>query len=231
MHSDWAIERVVEVSEPKGWTDRRERRTICRTLARVPSGSAVLDIPCGPAHCLEALVQRGYRVTCAHPSETTLASASRRWERNSHDDRASGPNPTFVLAQPRQTNFPDRHFDAVVCTGLFDRLDTSNLRIETLRELRRISRGPVVVSFCNAFALGALPLGFSRKRASITSPQSIPVPVWTFLNDIRRAGLNPIARHAVLWGISPLWHIVSVPVTGRAGGWLAAPQTGLAKAA
>ncbi len=227
MHADWAIDSSV----PRGWTQRRECRSVCRALARVPSDSAVLVMPCGSGEWLEPLVERGYRVTCGDSSETALACASRRWQQLAKSVGPSAPEPEFELVQPLQTGFPDRHFAAVVCTGFFDRLGTSELRIEALGELRRISRGPVVVSFCNAFAIGALPLGVARRRSANGFRERVPVPVWAFLNDLRRAGLNPVARHAILWGISPLWHIVSVPASGRAAGLLAAPRAGLSKAA
>jgi SAM-dependent methyltransferase len=230
MHADWATERIADSRRPNAWTQRRECRSVCRALSRVPSGAAVLDTPCGSGRWLESLAERGYRVTCADPSESALASVSHHWQEIAQSGQLSAPEPTFVPAALPQTGFPDRHFDAVICTGYFDRLDTSDLRIEALSELRRISRGPVVVSFCNAFSLDALQLGIARRRSS-GSGRRIPIPVWAFLNDLRRAGLNPVDRHAVLWGISSLWHIISVPTSGRAGGLLATSRACLAKVA
>jgi tRNA A-37 threonylcarbamoyl transferase component Bud32 len=231
MHADWAIERTAEPFVPDGWTRRREIHTIRKALSRVPSGSRVLTMPCRAGRCFELLMQRGFRVTCADSSESALQCASRRWEKLAEHTNSNALEPSFVLTECLQTNFPEGHFDAVICTGFFDRLDTSERRIEALKELRRISRGPVVVSFCNAFALGSLQLGLTRTRSANASRRRIPVPVWAFLNDIRRAGLKPVARHSVLWGISPLWHIVSVPASGHANGLFASPRTGVTKAA
>ena len=231
MHADWAIERKANSQTSTAFTDRREVRSVARVLARVPSGAAVLDVPCASGRWLELLVGRGYRITCVDPSEIALASAARHWEQIASASSSSPSKPRFVLGQPLQLNFPARHFDAVLCTGFFDRVGSSDLRIEALRELRRLSRGPVIVSFCNAFALGALQLGATRRRSPIDSARRIPVPVWAFLNDLRRAGLNPVERHAVLWGISPLWHIVSVPAAGRSAALLWPSSAGVAKAA
>jgi SAM-dependent methyltransferase len=231
MHADWAIERIADSRASSAWTLRREYRSICRALSGVPSGSAVLDISCGSGRWLSALARRGDRVTCADSSQHALAGASSHWREIVRAGKLTPPEPTFVLSTLPQTSFPDRHFDAVICTGHFDRLGTSDLRIEALRELRRISRGPVVVSFCNAFSLDALQLGLGRKRSSAGYRDRVPVPVWSFLNDLRRAGLNPIDRHAVLWGISSLWHLVSVPASGRAGAFVATCRPGFAKAA
>jgi hypothetical protein len=231
MRADWAIERVPDSRTSNGWAHRRACRSICRALSGLPSGSTVLDLSSGSEKWLEVLAQRGDRTTCADPSESALADASQQWQDIQRARNLTAPEPTFVAASLPQTGFPDRHFDAVICTGHFDRLSTSDLRIEALRELRRISRGPVVVSFCNAFSLDALQLGLARKRSPAGSHHRIPVPVWSFLNDLRRAGLNPVDRHAVLWGISSLWHIVSLPVSGRACDSLVTSRASLARVA
>jgi hypothetical protein len=229
MVADWAVEPTANSSKPNGWIGRREWQLVSRALSRLPRGASVLDIPCGEVRWLEPLLARGYCVTCADPSEWALSCASNRW-REVATAYSRSPQPSFVLGQPLETSFPSRHFDAVICTGFFDRLRSSDLRIEALGELRRISRGPIIVSFCNAFALGALRLQATRNRSPI-GRRRIPIPVWAFLNDLRRAGLKPIERRSVLWGISPLWHIVSVPAASRAGGLFAVPSSAVAKAA
>jgi SAM-dependent methyltransferase len=231
MDAEWAIERSAVLSPPNGWTHRREQCSILAALSDVPSGSSVLNLPCASGRWIEPLVARGFRVTCTDSSEIALKEARDRWQRVAPGLRPQAPEPAFVLASPTQTQLPDRQFDAVLCIGLLDRLGTSDLRIAALRELRRISRGPVVVSFCNAFALGSLPLGRSRKRSPMPSDRSIPVPVWALLNDLRRAGLSPVSRHAVLWGISPRWHIVSMPAAGNCDMLFGPARIGLAKTA
>ncbi len=208
---------------------RRELRSLGRALAGVPSRSSVLVSPCGSAEHLEAFARRGDHLTCLDPSAIALADAVRYWQEIAKASPTRAPKPAFLLGQPLQTNFPARHFDAVVCTGFFDCLDSSDLRIEAMCELRRVCRGPVIVSFCNAFALGALRVGVARRRNN--SRQRVPLPVWALLNDLRRAGLTPVERHAVWWGISPLWHVVSVPASGHASRRLDAPGPALAKAA
>ncbi len=231
MHADLALERKADSRMSNGWTHRRACRSIGRALSGLPSGSAVLDLSSGSEKWLDVLAHHGHRATCADPSESASAEAARRWQDIKRAENLNAPEPTFVAASLPKTRFPDRHFDAVICTGHFDRLSTSDLRLEALRELRRISRGPVVVSFCNAFSLDALQLGLARKRSPADSHHRIPVPVWSFLNDLRRAGLNPVDRHAVLWGISSLWHIASLPVAGRAADSLATSRVRLAKVA
>jgi 2-polyprenyl-3-methyl-5-hydroxy-6-metoxy-1,4-benzoquinol methylase len=201
-----------------GWRDRREVRSIRRSLLKVPPGSHVLDLPCGAGRLLDILAGLGYRVTCADRSEHMLRMARQRWETIRGSRNYNVPEPEFVVRDVLHTGYPDRQFDAIVCNRLFHHFRESEVRIRALRELRRISRGPVIVSFFNAFAIGSV--RFQLKHAFRRSvPQDrVPIPAWSFLNDIRRAGLTPVSLHAVTWGISPLWHVVSVPTATRIAG-------------
>jgi SAM-dependent methyltransferase len=198
-----------------GWRDRREVRSLQRALSRVPAGAHVLDLPCGAGRLLDILVSGGYRVTCADSSEHMTRLARRRWETIRSSGSPNVPEPDFVVRDVMHTGYPDGHFDAVVCNRLFHHFRESETRIRALSELRRVSRGPVVVSFFNAFALGAVRLHLRHALRRTVPLDRVPIPAWNFLNDIRRAGLTPVAMHAVVWGISPLWHVVTLPAAGR----------------
>jgi 2-polyprenyl-3-methyl-5-hydroxy-6-metoxy-1,4-benzoquinol methylase len=201
-----------------GWRDRREVRSIDRALASVPRGSHVLDLPCGAGRLLEILASRGYRVTCVDSSDHMIRMARRQWEAIRSKLELTVQQPDFAVRDVMHTGYPDGHFDAVVCNRLFHHFRESEIRIRALTELRRVSRGPVIVSFFNAFALGAVRFQLKRALRRTTPYDRVPVPAWSFLNDVRRAGLKPVSLHAVTWGISPLWHVVSMPAVGRTGG-------------
>jgi 2-polyprenyl-3-methyl-5-hydroxy-6-metoxy-1,4-benzoquinol methylase len=198
-----------------GWRDRLEVRSIRRALAAVQPGSHILDLPCGSGRLLEILADRGYRITCADCSEHMTRMARRRWDAIQAENRFEVAPPEFAVRDVMQTGYPDGHFDAVICNRLFHHFRESDVRIRALSELRRVCRGPVVVSFFNAFALGAVQfqLKYALRRTAPTD--RVPIPAWRFLNDVRRAGLMPVSLHAVAWGVSPLWHVVSVPKACR----------------
>ena len=198
-----------------GWRDRREVRSIRRALARVPQGSHVLDLPCGAGRLLDILASCGYRLTCADCSEHMTRMARRRWEAIRSKAQLDAPEPDFAVRDVMHTGYPDGHFDAVVCNRLFHHFRESEVRIRALTELRRISRGPVIVSFFNAFALGAVRFHLKHALRRTVPFDRVPIPAWSFLNDVRRAGLTPVSLYAVMWGISPLWHVVSLPTAGR----------------
>lgn len=198
-----------------GWRDRREIRSIRRALARVPRGSHVLNLPCGAGPLLDILASCGYRVTCADCSEHMTRTARRRWEAIRARGEFDAFEPHFAVCDVMRTGYADGHFDAVVCNRLFQHFRESEVRIRALSELRRISRGPVIVSFFNAFALGAARFHLKHVLRRTIPLDRVPIPAWSFLNDVRRAGLTPVALHAAVWGISPLWHVVSIPTAGR----------------
>jgi 2-polyprenyl-3-methyl-5-hydroxy-6-metoxy-1,4-benzoquinol methylase len=198
-----------------GWRARLEVRSIRRALAAVPPGARVLDLPCGSGRLLDILAGGGYRITCADCSEHMTRMARRRWDTLQAQNRFDATQPDFVVRDVMQTGYPDGYFDAVICNRLFHHFRESDVRIRALSELRRVCRGPVIVSFFNAFALGAVQFQLKHALRRTVPIDRVPIPAWRFLNDVRRAGLTPISLHAVAWGISPLWHVVSVPKAGR----------------
>ncbi len=63
----------------KGWRDRREKACIEMCLDSIPSGSRVLDLPCGTGRMTRILVSRGYQVTGADVSEAMLEHSRRNY--------------------------------------------------------------------------------------------------------------------------------------------------------
>lgn len=118
-------------------TDVRERKAIARLLrnATIPNG-LWLDAPCGagrlslevPAKAV--LVDRDPSMVVAADNHTLRACAS-------------------VHALP----FGDDSFAGVLCMRLLQHIATPDERITILRELARVSRGPIVVSFFDACSL------------------------------------------------------------------------------
>jgi hypothetical protein len=74
--------------------------------------------------------------------------------------------------------------------------------------LRRICRGPIVVTFLNSFALDRLSVWLKHKvrRKPLTS--QLPITFGTFAADIDAAGLKIDKKMAAHWGISSRWFLV-----------------------
>ena len=195
---------------PHHWRDKRERQCVLNALASIPHGSRVLDLPCGTGRLTRLLVDQGFRVTAADVSHAMLAQA--------RDNHATGrlsasntfPHVKFEHRDIMQTGYPDGCFDAVICNRLFHHFTEPATRLRALRELRRISRGPVVISFFNTFALDAAYHRLCDILQGQTPKDRIPIAFKAFDAEIRLAGFRVQKKIAVRWGISPQWYIVVV---------------------
>jgi ubiquinone/menaquinone biosynthesis C-methylase UbiE len=192
---------------PGTGTDRRERRCIARMLAAVPSGVAVLDLPSGAGRLLPLLCERGYRVTAADSSPHMISEGRQYAALMSLEPGQE----QFVVTDVMRTPFADGAFDAVVCNRLFHHFRESHVRQEALRELHRICKGPIVVSFFRDLGWAALTF---RLRCLLTRRKPtdrIPIRLAAFRKDIEAAGLSIAATVGACPLISKNWYVLLEP--------------------
>jgi ubiquinone/menaquinone biosynthesis C-methylase UbiE len=112
----------------------------------LPKGTAVLDAGCGPGYLLEALANRGFRVSGMDGSDGMLQSAESRL-------RAAHPDFPFTLKQGDIEHLPfeDAQFDLVLSTGVIEYLQ-GDARV--LREIHRVLRpdGHLVLPVTNLWS-------------------------------------------------------------------------------
>ena len=189
--------------------DRRERRAILRAMACVPRGAWVLDLPCGAGRGTRLLLERGYRVTAADSSGPLLALARANYR--SLRARLWVPAAEFALCDVMATGFSAGQFDAVLCNRLLHHLREPRARRAALAELARISRGPPIVSFFNAFALDSLGT-WLRRAVRGPGPEGRlsrgAISMRTFAADVRAAGLRIERAIPARWGVSRQWYAV-----------------------
>lgn len=190
------------------WKDRAERASILSALSDVSPGATVLDLPCGSGRLTSMLIERGYVVTAADSSPHMVARAQSSVERitKSHADNKSKAR--FDVRDVMHTEFRDGEFDAVVCNRLFHHFTEPAVRQTALRELRRICRGPIIVSFFNSFALDSVRFRLRWMLRRQQPTDRIPISLSTFAADGRAAGLTVERTIATRWGISPMWYVV-----------------------
>jgi len=105
--------------------------------------------------------------------------------------------PSFVQADARRLPYRDSSFDIVSCVGLVMHLDQTP-RVEVLRELRRVSRGTVIVQFgCRTTILRLIERITKRKAGNV----KYPIDEKRMEADIRDSGLKEEARS---WVQGPL---------------------------
>ena len=195
---------------PRHWRDRREKNCITKALRGITPGSRVLDLPCGTGRLTRLLMDHGFRVTAADVSEAMVNNARANIAASRSPAEGDVPHVDFEVRDVMQTGYGDDQFDAVVCNRLFHHFTESGTRLRALRELRRICRGPVVLSFFNSFALDAAYRRLVNKARGRTPRDRIPIPYTVFHGELLTAGFRVQQTIAVRWGISPHWYVVAV---------------------
>jgi len=190
---------------------RRERRCILKALRRLAPESSILDLPCGTGRLTPLLVGAGLRVTGADSSPSMVSLAEEHWRQIGSRFREENRNVQFDVHDVMNTGYEEGQFDAVICNRLFHHFSEAETRVKALKELNRISRGPVIVSFFNSFALDALKFRFKHALRGTVPNDRVPIPLRMFAEDLRQAGLDVVSTYAVLRGISPLCYVVAEP--------------------
>lgn len=188
--------------------DQREKRCIARGLAGVPCGALVLDLPCGAGRMYPLLKQLGFFVVSADVSPYMVQAARSCAEATGQmSDRD-----LFCVADVVNTGFKDKQFDAVLCNRLFHHLADPNIRRQGLRELSRICSGPIVVSFFSTVATDAVRFFVEKHIFRKEFKDRIPISPFTFLKDIRTAGLSVVKWLPSRSLISKQWYVVLRPL-------------------
>ncbi len=195
---------------PRHWRDRREKNCITKALRGITPGSRVLDLPCGTGRLTRLLMDQGFRVTAADVSEAMVSLARTNIAASQSPTEGHLPHVDFEVRDVMQTGYADNQFDAVVCNRLFHHFTESSTRLRALKELRRISRGPVIISFFNSFALDAAYRKLVNKARGRTPRDRIPIPYPVFHGELLTTGFRVQRKIAVRWGISPHWYVVAV---------------------
>jgi ubiquinone/menaquinone biosynthesis C-methylase UbiE len=139
--------------------DRREQRAIRRIFGSLPDCRSVLDVPCGAGRFLPTLAQFCPEVLGADIAAEILEFARRR------AGSASVPVRVFQ-GDASQLPLADAAVDAILCNRLLHHILKPEERAKILRELHRVARHYVVVSFFDYQGFGALRRLFKRLKGS-----------------------------------------------------------------
>ncbi|HYW78942.1 MAG TPA: class I SAM-dependent methyltransferase, partial [Thermoguttaceae bacterium] len=180
---------------------QRERNTILKLFRHIEPGAHVLDIPCGTGRVTRLLHEAGFRVTGGDSSQF-MVDLARQNHAELQQQSPSVPDVAFELRDVIDTGFDDNQFGAVFSNRLFHHFNEAETRRMGLAELRRISSGPVIVSFFNSFALDAVTCRLRHLLTGTKAVDRIPISMRTFAQDIAAAGLRIDAKVATRWGIS-----------------------------
>ncbi|HEX6811836.1 MAG TPA: methyltransferase domain-containing protein [Planctomycetota bacterium] len=161
-------------------TDRRERAALRALLARAPAPPGPwLDAPSGAG-----------RLTAELPGPAV------QLDRDFEMVAACGEGRPRACASVHHLPFRDGTFAGTLCHRLLQHIATPAERITILAELARVTRGPIVVSFFDSCSLQHLRRRLRRLLGGTRSGRTA-VPRGVFLRELRAAGLEPLAVHAL----------------------------------
>ena len=160
-----------------------EERIVANALRKYASGTRALDAACGTGRVTLLLKKLGFTVIGCDISVSMMNVARRKVDENGHA-------PSFVQTDARFLPYRDSSFDIVSCVGLVMHLDQTP-RVDVLRELRRVSRGMVIVQFgCRTPFLHLIERITGRNAGNVKHP----IDEKQMEADIRESGLKEEAR-------------------------------------
>jgi hypothetical protein len=161
-------------------TDRRERAVLRQLLALAgPTSGPWLDAPCGAGRLSDELPGPVWQ---ADRDPAMVAACHARRPR--------------VAASVHHLPFADGCFGGVLCHRLLQHIPTAVERLDILRELRRVARGPLLVSFFDAHSLIHLRRRLRRRFGKPRSGRSA-VSRAAFRAELIAAGWQPVAMVAL----------------------------------
>jgi len=132
------------------WSDKRERALLNQYFAHIGHVDTILDLPCGHGRLSDFLRSRCQQLIEGDWSFTMV----------SLNQRDHGPEPKdgvtsrhYVRATALEIPLPDRSVDVVVSFRLSHHLESQELRERHLRELFRVARKHVIVTWFSATSL------------------------------------------------------------------------------
>jgi len=116
-------------------SSRRELGLVLKALSRLGHLETVLDCPCGAGRLLPLL-----------PGKVYAADAAVTMVREAREEVSA----RFLVAAAQSLPFADNTFDAIVCHRLLHHFTDAGVRRSILKELARVARRGVVISFTDA---------------------------------------------------------------------------------
>ncbi|MCX8090620.1 MAG: class I SAM-dependent methyltransferase [Verrucomicrobiae bacterium] len=173
--------------------DRREQRAVRAIFAGLPDCRTVLDVPCGAGRFLRTLAAADRRVIGVDAARAILTHAQSR----AHH---AGLQAAWIQADAARLPLRDDAVDAVFCNRLLHHIHQPAERAVILRELRRVARRYLIVSFFDYHRFGRLRRLLKRLKGSRPNYDKQPTRA-AFCAEVAACGLR--LRQIVPTG--PIW--------------------------
>jgi len=209
LYGEAQARHYAHAKESAARTHRGDVALVERALRLVPRDESLLDLPCGAGRMTAALARLGFaRLIAADVSPAMVELARARLG-------SEGIAARLVLADAEHLPFTDGEFDNVLCFRLFHHFPTEALREQVARELCRVVRRRVIVSYLDARSFTSRKRQIERalKRGPPRPPSKFTQTPAEIAALFERAGFRLVADLARL----PLWHSLRLLVAQRRG--------------
>lgn len=132
------------------WSDKRERALLNTYFARIGHVDSILDLPCGHGRLSDFLRTRCQQLI---EGDWSFTMVSLNQKDHGPEPKAGVPSRHYVRATALEIPLPDRSVDVVVSFRLSHHLESQELRERHLRELFRVARKHVIVTWFSATSL------------------------------------------------------------------------------
>ncbi|MHC4515940.1 MAG: class I SAM-dependent methyltransferase [Planctomycetota bacterium] len=179
-------------------THRREVQALEALLAALLTDADTtgpwLDVPAGAG-----------RLTGVLPAAPSAVQA----DRNLSMLQAAGPDHRRICAAAQRLPFPDGAFAGVLCMRLLHHIPGTEERVAILRELARVSRGPVVLSFFHALSLQHLRRVLRHRLWGRRQSSRHAIRFGTLAQELRAAGLVLVKTRPLRRFVSEQWLVLA----------------------
>lgn len=134
----------------------REVRAVTRILSRLQGVGSILDMPSGAGRFLPCLLQPGRTVIEMDVAREMVALSRHR--------NAAPPSAHWVQGDAFRLPLPDGAVDVIFCNRLLHHFRDADNRARLLKELHRVSRRYLVVSFFDYHRFGPVRVWLKRLR-------------------------------------------------------------------
>lgn len=182
--------------------DYLEVKAIQKALKHIHIGAHVLDFPCGTGRLLNLLLDAELDVTAADLSEEMLRIATHNFQTYTRSQLENDRTVSFLKEDILNTKFRDREFDSVICHRLFHHLVERETRIRAINEIRRISKGPVIISFLNSSAISSHWKNFKNFVRNHKQEDRLRFDINVFKKEIESCSMElvevvPVLKHVL----------------------------------
>lgn len=188
-------------------THVREIRCIAKALGDAAARYHILDIPCGAGRLLPDLAGLAARLTAADVAPPMVAEARR------YAESKGVVEVDYRVADVLRTGLDDDSVDIVVCNRMFHHFTESEIRVAVLRELARISRRMLVISFFCSYSLDAALFHLGNFLRKNKSDDRLPISYRRIRSEAEAAGLRVTGIYPTRPGISRQWYLRLEPGT------------------